>query len=161
MFLQQGRYTWLHNSVLNFLATSLKGVEGSSLFVNIPGLLSPSIITGDDLHPDILLKDNCLYILELTIGFETNINNNQERNHLKYSRLVSDLRSQYTYVTFVALGIYANSCLSSLAMSNSLSIDNQHKYFLISKLSTISIRTTYYIFWCRDKPCSHPDLLCF
>ena len=100
-------------------------------------------------------KDNFQYILELTIGFETNINNNAERKHLKYSRLVSDLRSQYTSVTFVnlsmsALGIYANSCLSFLKMCDSLSIDNQHKCFLISKLSTISIRTTYYIFCCRD-----------
>ena len=57
-------------------------VEGSSLFVDIPGFPSPSIITGDDLRPDLLLKtkDNCLYILELTIGFETNINNNAEKS---------------------------------------------------------------------------------
>ena len=120
------------------------------------------------LRHDLLLKtkDNCLYILELTIGFETNISNNAERKHLKYSRLVSDLRSQYTSVTFVnpslsSLGIYANSCLSFLKMCDSLSIDNQQKRFLISKLSAISIRTTYYIFCCRDKPWSNPDPLCF
>ena len=81
-------------------------------------------------------------------------------------RLVSDLRSQYTSVTFVnlsmsALGIYSNSCLAFLKMCDSLSIDNQQKRFLISKLSTISIRTTFYIFCCIDKPWSNPDLLCF
>ena len=107
-----------------------------------------------------------LLLLLLLLIFETNINNNAERKHLKYSRLVSDLRSQYTSVTFVnlsmsALGIYANSCLSFSKMYDSLSIDNQQKRFLISKLSKISIRTTYYIFCCRDKPRSNPDLLCF
>ena len=129
----KGRYTWRHNSVLNFLATSLKVVEGSSLHADIPGFPSPSIITGDNLRPDLLLKtkDNCLYLLELTIGFETNLNNNAERKRIKYSRLVSDLRSQYKSVTFVnlsmsSLGIYANSCLSFLKMCDSLSIDNQH-----------------------------------
>ena len=50
--LEQGRYTWWHNSVLSFLATSLKVVEGSSLYADIPGFPSPSIITGDDLRPD-------------------------------------------------------------------------------------------------------------
>ena len=168
VYLQQGRYTWRHNSVLNFLATSLKVFEGSSLFADIPGFPSPSIFTGDDLRPDLLLKtkDNCLHILELTTGFETNINKNTERKHLKYSTLASDLRSQYISVTFVnlsmsALGIYANSCLSFLKMCDSLSIANQQKRFLVSNLSTISIRTTYYIFCCRDKPWSNPDLLCF
>ena len=168
VYLEQGRYTWRHNSVLNFLASSLKSVEGSSLYVDIAGFPSPSIITGDDLRPDLLLKtkDNCLYILELTIGFETNLNNNAERKRLKYSRLVSDLKNHYKSVTFVnlsmsCLGIYANSCLSFLEMLDSLSIDNQHTRFLISKLSTISIRTTYYIFCCRDKTWNNPDLLCF
>ena len=135
------------------------------MYADIQGFPSPSIITRHDLHPDLLLhtKDNCLYILELTIGFKTNLNNNAERKHLKYSQLVSDLRSQYKSVTFVnltmrSLGIYAISCLSFLEVCDSLSIDNHHKRFLISKLSTISIRTTYYIFCCRNKPWNNPDL---
>ena len=51
--------------------------------MNIAGFSSPSIITGDDLDFDLLLKtkDNCLYILELTIGFETNLKKNAERKH--------------------------------------------------------------------------------
>ena len=167
VYLEQGLYSWRHNSVLSFLATSLKVVEGSSLYADIPGFPSPSIITVDALRPDLLLKtlkDNCLYILELTIGFETNLSTNAERKRLKYSRLVSDLRSQYKSVTFVnlsmsSLGIYANSCLSILKMCDSLPINNQHKRILISKLSTISIRTTYYIFCCREKPWNNPDLL--
>ena len=158
----------LSTSSLGVYANSWKVVEGSSLFADISGFPSTSIITGDALRPDLLLKtnDNCFYILELTIGFEINLSNNAERKLLKYSRLVSDLRSQYKSVTFVnlsmsSLGVYANSCLSFLKMCDSLSIDNQHKRFLISKLSTISIRTTYYIFCCRDKPWNNPDLLCF
>ena len=47
VYLEQGRYTWRHNSVLNFLATSLKLVEGSSLYVDIAGFPSPSNITSN------------------------------------------------------------------------------------------------------------------
>ena len=41
---------------------------------------SPSVITGEDLRPDIVItKANLLYILELTVGLETNISKNAER----------------------------------------------------------------------------------
>ena len=43
---------------------------------------SPLIITGDDLRPDIVvIKGNLLYILEPTVGFETNISKNAERKN--------------------------------------------------------------------------------
>ena len=75
VYLEQGRYTWRHNSALNFLATSLKAIEGSSLFADIPGFSSPSIITGDNVSRSTsAYKGNILYVLELTIGFETNVN---------------------------------------------------------------------------------------
>ena len=141
VYLEHGRYTWRHNSALNFLATSLKAIEGSSLFADIPGFSSPSIITGDNLRPDLLLrtKENILYVLELTIGFETNLNCNEERKRLKYARLVSDLRPRFKSVIFVnlsisSLGIFSDSGSSFLEMCDSLSIDDQHKRYLISKL---------------------------
>ena len=61
VYQEQGQHTWQH-TVLNFLAISLAVVEGSSLYVDIPGFPSPSIITGDDLRPDLPLKtkDNCV-----------------------------------------------------------------------------------------------------
>ena len=104
VYLEQGRYTWRHNSALNFLATSLKAIEGPPLFADIPGFSSPSIITGDNLRPDLLLrtKENILYVLELTIGFKTNLNCNAER---KNARLVSDLRPRFKSVIFVNLSI--------------------------------------------------------
>jgi len=73
-YLNEGRYTWRHDSVLHLIASSLQGVTGTTLYADLPGFISPSVITGDNLRPDLLLafKNTCLYILELTIGFETN-----------------------------------------------------------------------------------------
>ena len=69
------------NSILNFLATSLKAVNESTIYADIPGSLSQSIITGENLRPDLLLKtnNNYLYILELTVGFESNLDTNATR----------------------------------------------------------------------------------
>ena len=49
--------------------------------------MSPSLITGDSLRPDLLLLtgNKVLYILELTLGFETNIQANSVRKANKYT----------------------------------------------------------------------------
>ena len=84
-YLDEGRYTWRHNSVLNLIASSLLDVERSKMYVDLPGFISPSVITGDELRPDLLLtiENKILYILELTVGFETNLKTNSDRKHEK------------------------------------------------------------------------------
>ena len=111
-------------------------------------------------------KEDCLYVLELTIGFETNLNCHADRKRSKYAPLVSDLKCRYKSATFVnlsisSLGIFGNSYHSFLEICDSLSIDEQHTRYFISKFSTISIQTAYCIFCCRSKPWTNPDLLPF
>ena len=57
----------------------------SSLYVEIPGFHSPSIVTGDELRPDLLLKTNNNYIsvLKITVCFEANLASNSTRNKNK------------------------------------------------------------------------------
>ncbi|CAH3166817.1 unnamed protein product [Porites lobata] len=54
------RFTWRHDSILNFIAKSLQ----------------PS---------------KCLYVLELTVGFESNLNNNAVRKKEKYLNLINEM----------------------------------------------------------------------
>ena len=74
-YLKEGRYTWRHDSVLNFLASPLACVKNSKIYVDLAGFLSPSVLTGDSLRPYPLLKveNKCLCILELTVGLESNL----------------------------------------------------------------------------------------
>jgi hypothetical protein len=53
-YLDEGRFTWRHDSVLNFLASTLTAVQNSTLYADIPGFMNPSVITGDRLRPDLL-----------------------------------------------------------------------------------------------------------
>ena len=70
-------FTWGHDSILNFIANSLQPVinDRSSLYADDNGFLSPSITTGDNYHPDLLflIQSKCLYILELRVGFKSNL----------------------------------------------------------------------------------------
>ena len=142
--------------------------QGSNSVCRLSSFPSPSVITGDSLRPDLLLEtaDKILYILELTIGFETNIKCNAERQEAKYSTLVKNLRKFYEDVKFInlslsCLGIYDQSFTKFMDMCNDLKFDSRHQKYIISKITNISIRTTYYIFCCRNKPWTSPDLLSF
>ena len=152
-YLNEGRFTWRHNSALTFLAQTLQSIRSAKLNVDLSGYISPCIITGDKLRPDILLStaDNILYIIELTMGFETNLNINASRKMLKYRPLLVDLDNAYDRIEFVylcisSLGIFGNSSDSFLQMCNDIGIDKHNLNFIVTKLSTIIIRTTHYIF---------------
>ena len=71
------RYTWRHDSILQFISNNLSSQHIQNIYADLPSFPNPSVITGDHFRPDLLIltKDNCLYILELTVGYETNLRN--------------------------------------------------------------------------------------
>jgi len=159
------RFTWRHNSVLNSIAASLKPINNSTLYADLNEYHSPSIITGDRYRPDLVLKtSNTLYILELTVGFESNLKKNADRKKNKYKELISDLSSDYSHVKFInlsisSLGVFSSECSSFIQMLESLDFDKKQRNYVIRRMINIAIRTTYYIFCCRNKVWDDPDLM--
>ena len=76
-------------------------------------------------RPDIIIHDsNQLYVLELTVGYETNMVKNNDRKQTRYEDLIKRLTSVYK-VTFInlsmdALGIFGKSSLNYLLMLKQL-----------------------------------------
>ena len=83
--------------MLKFLAQTLPPLQPSKLYADLPGYLSPSILTGENFRPDMLLniEDKCLYIIELTVGFETDLERNAERKEIKYRPLLKQFGNKY------------------------------------------------------------------
>ena len=69
--------------------------------------MSPSVITGDNLRPELRLEvhNKCLYILELTIGYETNLTSNIAHEERKKQDLTRTLQHHYNNVKFINLSI--------------------------------------------------------
>ena len=133
-----------------------------------PTISFPSLVTGDDLRPDMLIStlSNTLYVLELSVGFERNLANNANRKFAKYRYLLNDLTSKHHHVKFLnlsigSLGIFGQSCNSFIQICSDLSIDKAHNNYIITKSSTIIIRTTYYTFCMRNKPWTDTDPLSY
>jgi hypothetical protein len=138
------------------------------MYVDLPGFTSPSVITGDELRPDLLLtiENKILYILELTVGFETNLKTNSDRKHEKYLTLITDQENIYDKVKFVnvsisSLGVFGESTHTLFDMLHDLRYDEQRIKYVKKKIIATCIRTSYYIFCRRNKDWNNPELLNF
>ena len=166
-YLNEGRFTWRHDSVLNFLASTFTAIQNSRLFVDLPGFLNPSVLSGDNLRPDLLLaiENKCLYILELTVGFESNLQVNANRKRQKYLQLIKDQETYYDKVKFInlslsTLGVFSRSSSEDFdELLQSLKFDAQYKKYIKKKIVSTCIRSSYYIFCKRNKEWNNPKLL--
>ncbi|CAB4044403.1 Hypothetical predicted protein, partial [Paramuricea clavata] len=161
------RFTWRHDSVLNFLATSLQTVSGSHLYVDLPGYKSPSIITGDTYRPDLLLSDpqpEHSILLNLQLASNQIFKKTLSVKKSKYKELIREQNDHFNSVKFVnlsisSLGVLSKECSTFIEMLNDFGFQKQHQNYCIRRMTTIAIRTTYHIFCCRNKEWMNPELL--
>ena len=106
-YLNDGCFTWRHNSMLQFIANFFKSFPDSVLYLDLTGFITPSVLSGYSLRPDPLftISKKCLYILELTVGFETNLLTNAVRKAKRYEDLIRPQQHQFDSVKFVSLSI--------------------------------------------------------
>ena len=123
-------------------------------------------MTGDNLRPDLLLvlPNKCLYILELTVAFESNIRKNSHREHTKYHGLIRQHDHLFTEVKYInlsvsTLGVFDQLSQSFLDMLKDLNYIPSTRNYITRKISNITIRTTYDIFCRRNKDWDNPGLL--
>ena len=151
--LLESRYNWRHDSVLLNIYKTIKS-QGLQAFVDIEGYPNPSVITEDEQRPDFaIVKDDNLLLLELTVGFETNIKKNFDRKAKRYQQLLAKLSNKYKvyYVNLSlgAIGIIGKDSLIMTAMGN-FDLSKETLNFIVNRTINVCVRATYYIF-CMQK----------
>ena len=146
----------------------LKTLNCSKLYADLPGYISPSVVTGDTLRPDLVLtiENKCIYVLELTVGFESNLLHNARRKREKYQDLVNEQLKKYEKAQFVnvsisSLGVLSETSLSLIEMLKDLEFDEACRKYLVRKIINTCIRSTYYIFCKRNKVWDNPELMSY
>ena len=95
-----------------------------------------------------LIQSKCLYVLKLTVGFQSNFNNNAVHKKEKYLNLIKEMSRNYRSVKFVnlsmsSLGTFSNEWSMFLDMMNDIGIDKKQQHYIIRKMINIAIRATY------------------
>ena len=103
--LEQGRFTYRHNSVLQYLVKRISefcktNVSDTSFYADLPGYkinggtVPPTIVPTSE-KPDLVIHNkvtNTVYLCELTVPFEINIETARGRKLERYTQLASDIR---------------------------------------------------------------------
>ena len=103
--LEQGRYTWRHDSVLRIILHTLQEISHTSWTFycdlagsnKVAGTTIPPDILATQQRPDLVLvnrESKSIIVIELTVPFEQNIHNAHERKVNRYSSLIMDLQEQ-------------------------------------------------------------------
>ena len=158
---------WRHDSVLSYIATFLERFA-RELYADVTNFSSPSIITGEEIRSDLLIipDRSKVFVVELTIGFESNIVKNDVRKRNKYKNLTQSLKSHYDQVKYInlffgACGIIGKGYKPFFDLLEELKIPDNERHFLTKRIINICIGTTYYVFCMRNKEWSNPELLQF
>ena len=69
--------------------------------------MNPPVITGADNCPDMTVTQNesTIFVLELTVGFETKIDFNTNRKANKYKEILKPLENNFEKVNFINLNM--------------------------------------------------------
>ena len=162
--LNESRYNYRHDSILLCIVTSVSHLEKVKIYSDIPGYPSPCILTGNSCRPDILFVIcNKLVMIELSVGFETNITRNTENKDTRYRSLLLDLGSnydvEYLNLSMGALGTFGHSCKKFKTIFAEIGLSKEEVSYLLQKIINITIRTTYYIFCKRNVAWERPELM--
>ena len=116
-------------------------------------------------RPDAAVRvGNKLYVLELTVCFDTNTKKSREYKMTRYKNLKDDLlinceEFEMIYIEFTTLGFISKESFKQF--SKLLKALGIYQDRTIIKCMETAIRATYYVFCRRNKSWPNPELLNF
>ena len=146
--LDEKRYNWRHDSILAVPSNFIKIAKNIKIHYNIEGYMNPT-------------NQSVIFVIELTVGFQTNIDLNTKRKANNYKEMLKSLKNKFENfinLIIVVLGIVGvHSNVTN--MLKALGFQQQEIAYLIKKIMCCCIRGTYYVFCMRNKAWSQPSLL--
>ena len=167
--LEQGRFTWRHNSVLSTIINIMRPhlITGRQLFSDLSGFQAPHggtippHILVTNLRPDLFIVDEVTkeaVVFELTCPWDTNITSSHTYKEEKYAPLVADLsRSFKTYHFSFEVSARGQITKSNRARIKELafrSCSEPRKITksLITNISKAALLSSYSLFSARKEP---------
>ena len=127
--------------------------------------MNPAVITGEENRPDMIVTqtESTIFVLELSVGFETNIGLNTKRKANKHKEMLKSLENKFEKVNF---GNLSMGVLGTVEAHSSVNITPRALGFqqleiasLIKKIMCCCIRGTYSVFCMKNKAWCQPSLL--
>ena len=164
--LNQGRWNFRHDSILNFVSNCIERMEGMEVYIDIPGQQTtaagtvPPSVTVTSEKPDICIVDrrpprNSVHLYELTVPQESRIDEANRLKTNKYSHFLTDIRNRNVSIHPFEIG----SATGHINDRNKSTLTSLHKFAkkdiplksFSSNISAIAILCSYFIFNARKQ----------
>ena len=165
--LKQHRYTWRHNSILVTIIHHLKVLTGPDiqLYADCPdsGLNCTSTLFRS-LRPDVvLIYRSEVYVIELTVPYETNCLIAKRRKEERYRNLKEELMincDSFDVITLevTTLGFVSKNVAKFRRLLKYLKVNDNR---IVAKCMEVALRATFFIYCRRNKQWNDPALLNF
>ena len=167
--LDQGRYTWRHNSVLSNIVALIRPMlaPGVRLYSDLPGYLAPG---GGSIPPDIIVTNQKpdlfiinestreIVIFELTCPWDGNVERSHTLKEEKYAHLVADLsRSYVAYLFSVEVSVRGQVTKNNKKRLKAFTYrvcSEPRKVFsdIVQICSKVALLLSFSIFFAQNKP---------
>ncbi len=162
----QNRYLWRHNSVLNCIVYYLSSIITNTrrLYADLPGHEGTDNLFTSNKRPDLVFGTvSKIYIIELTVCFETNLISSRDYKisryaHLKENCIEQNKEVELIFIELSSLGFYTENIND---FKNFLKDLNLNPSQILDKCIETCIRCSYYIYNRRLKDWTIPELLLF
>ena len=160
------RYTWRHDSVAQYIADTLKEnlPEQMSLYADLEGhkvcggTIPPTIVQTSS-RPDIVIVDSSnrsVWLLELTVSFESNFEAANRRKKERYSSLAADIEDENFQCHNLPFEIGSRGHISSenkstLVLLHQLCQPKESLSKFMKNISKISLLASYAIYLSRNE----------
>ena len=100
--LDKKRYNSRHDLILHVLSNFIKTAKNIKIRCDIEGYMKQT-----ENRPDMIVTQNesTIFVLQLTVGFETNIDLNTKRKANKYKEILKSPENKFEKVNFINLGM--------------------------------------------------------
>ena len=160
--LEQGRYTWRHNSVINYIVQNV--ANNFKVYSDLPehtapggGTIPPELCVTSQ-KPDIVIIDNHnkkLHIFELTCPSEEHIDTRNTEKSNKYAHFSTDITGYSCIVN-----CFEVSSKGYISTRNHTTLKTLHKFInpqitlseFKKNISSISVMSSHFIFLCKSDP---------
>ena len=155
------RYLWRHNSIIMYIYTLLEPhrLPHQEIFTDLPSKMTGSSTVPIDIvitaqKPDLVIvnrKDKAVTIFELSVPFDTNIDDTHEHKVQRYLRLISDIEEKGYSVNYFPIEIGSRGYISPENCSRlkdllKIHANNVHMKTVKDTLSKIALVCSYVIY---------------
>ena len=159
----EGRYKWRHDSVLKTLLSYLGSLNDFEVYADVEGYRSSAMFFNSSIPDIVLIKNNNLYAIELTICFETNFTKSRNYKINRYKNLANDVIGNYVvkklFLEISSLGFYTNDAKPFIKFCKKLKVNNVER--MLKKCSEVAIRASFFLNIRKNKEWPQPSLLSF